>query len=418
MSNQALSVQHTDQKSSTTVPKPLSKPVFLNAAHLEDASIPLFRSPSGASLVNLDKVRSFGDLYNLTDPDIVDSEGSSSPISSDYEESPTGNKSLFDTVLLSEWEDRFERGLFRYDVTACTTKVLDGRWGFVAQLNEGRALNKRPTEFSVDKVMQPFDDSKFNFKKASQSEVIFQFGTSSDGCISFHPEESVSAEDSTMVLINVSPIEYGHVLLVPRILDNLPQQISVNELRLALQMAASANNPYMRVGYNSLGAYATINHLHFQAYYLMAPFPVERAPTTSLRCDKHGVRMMTLKEYPCRGLVFEGGDSIAHLADVVGRACERLQEINVPFNLLVVDCGARVFLFPQCFAERKALGLIEEDIMDTDVNPAAFEICGHIVLKRAVDFETASEAFTFRLLQAASLDAERFQEVCKLCTRD
>jgi len=128
--------------------------------------------------------------------------------------------------------------------------------------------------------------------------------------------------------------------------------------------------------------------------------------------------MMTLKEYPCRGLVFEGGDSIAHLADVVGRACERLQEINVPFNLLVVDCGARVFLFPQCFAERKALGLIEEDIMDTDVNPAAFEICGHIVLKRAVDFETASEAFTFRLLQAASLDAERFQEVCKLCTRD
>ncbi|MCI85739.1 GDP-L-galactose phosphorylase, partial [Trifolium medium] len=29
-------------------------------------------------------------------------------------------------------------------------------------------------------------------------------------------------------------------------------------------MAAEAGNPYFRLGYNSLGAFATINHLHFQ----------------------------------------------------------------------------------------------------------------------------------------------------------
>jgi len=29
-------------------------------------------------------------------------------------------------------------------------------------------------------------------------------------------------------------------------------------------MAAEAANPYFRLGYNSLGAFATINHLHFQ----------------------------------------------------------------------------------------------------------------------------------------------------------
>lgn len=60
--------------------------------------------------------------------------------------------SLLDTVLLAEWEDRAERGLFRYDVTACPTKVLPGAYGFVAQLNEGRGSKKRPTEFRVDKV--------------------------------------------------------------------------------------------------------------------------------------------------------------------------------------------------------------------------------------------------------------------------
>lgn len=33
---------------------------------------------------------------------------------------------------------------------------------------------------------------------------------------------------------------------------------------LALRFASEADNSYLRVGYNSLGAYATINHLHFQ----------------------------------------------------------------------------------------------------------------------------------------------------------
>lgn len=62
----------------------------------------------------------------------------------------------------------------------------------------------------------------------------------------------------------VSPIEYGHVLLIPKVLECLPQRIDRDSLLLALQMAAEAANPYFRLGYNSLGAFATINHLHFQ----------------------------------------------------------------------------------------------------------------------------------------------------------
>lgn len=71
-------------------------------------------------------------------------------------------------------------------------------------------------------------------------------------------------------MINVSPIEYGHVLLVPRVLDNLPQLVDPNTALLALRFAKEADNPYFRVGYNSLGAYATINHLHFQVRVCMS----------------------------------------------------------------------------------------------------------------------------------------------------
>jgi GDP-L-galactose phosphorylase len=82
-------------------------------------------------------------------------------------------------------------------------------------------------------------------------------------------------ENATVVLINVSPIEYGHVLLCPRVTDCLPQRITPELLLPPLYLAAESRNPYFRVGYNSLGAYATINHLHFQAYYLMEAFPIE-----------------------------------------------------------------------------------------------------------------------------------------------
>jgi GDP-L-galactose phosphorylase len=148
-----------------------------------------------------------------------------------------------------------------------------------------------------------------------------------------------------------------------------------------------ADNPYFRLGFNSLGAYGTINHLHFQAYYLAAPFAMERAPTAPLDAEALGfggvaslasalgglgkggrrrragaasVRVERLVEYPVHTLVFEAGDSLAEVAKLVGAACQRLTAANVPHNLFIADCGARVFLFPNCFAEKKATGQIPE----------------------------------------------------------
>lgn len=65
----------------------------------------------------------------------------------------------------------------------------------------------------------------------------------------------------------MSPIEYGHVLLIPRVLDCLPQRTDHDSLLLALFFAKEAADPFFRIGYNSLGAFATINHLHFQVNF-------------------------------------------------------------------------------------------------------------------------------------------------------
>ena len=182
-------------------------------------------------------------------------------------------------------------------------------------------------------MVQAFDPNKFNFQKALQTEVLFQFERAStdalqyssssmvrccrctDSCTpaclvpthrSWHPGNDVSvlahacpsrwlpvpacrptpssgcsrsqlhgpdwaaagqvSGSPNLVYINVSPIEYGHVLLVPRVLDDLPQLADPATMLLALRFCQAADNPYFRLAFNSLGAYATINHLHFQVW--------------------------------------------------------------------------------------------------------------------------------------------------------
>ena len=71
-------------------------------------------------------------------------------------------------------------------------------------------------------MAQAFDGAKFNFTKALQKEVLCQF----EPVLEKHPGYSAASTvrgSPNCVYINVSPIEYGHVLLVPRVMDCLPQ---------------------------------------------------------------------------------------------------------------------------------------------------------------------------------------------------
>nr|GMC97049.1 GDP-L-galactose phosphorylase 2-like [Ipomoea batatas] len=328
--------------------------------------------------------------------------------------------SFLSDLLLGQWEERMSRGIFRYDVTSCETKIIPGMFGFIAQLNEGRHLKKRPTEFRIDQVLQPFDENKFNFTKIGQEEVLFRFEPSNDCKSHYLPSGLVDARSGspTVLAINVSPIEYGHVLLIPRVLDCLPQRIDHDSFFVAMHLAKEAADPFFRLGYNSLGAFATINHLHFQAYYLQVPFPVEKAPTREIMRGREqgdgGIVVSQLLNYPVHALLFEGGSTVRDLSDAVANSCISLQNNNIPFNVLISECGNKVFLFPQCYAEKQACGKIDQEILDTWVswvNPAVWEISGHMVLKRREDYDDASEDYAWRLLSEVSLSEESFEEV-------
>ncbi|XP_042456175.1 GDP-L-galactose phosphorylase 2-like isoform X1 [Zingiber officinale] len=305
--------------------------------------------------------------------------------------------------LFKQWDDRKVKGLLHHDTNACGTKSIPGRYGFIAHLIEGRDLKKRPTEFRIDEVLQPFDENKFNFTKIGQEEVLFRFQESDNGNASV-----ITSESPNVIAINVSPIGYGHVLLIPCVLDCLPQRINKESFFLAMSMAKEANTPYFRVGYNSLGAFATINHLHFQAFYLAETFAVEKAPIQTIATLKTGVKICRLVDYPVRGLLFAGGSNFKDLSDTVSAACIFLQDSGIPYNVLISDSGGRIFLLLQCFAEKRSRGEVSQEIVETQMNPAAWELSGYLVMKRRKDFEEASEDTVLSFLNQTSVSASIF----------
>ena len=173
------------------------------------------------------------------------------------------------------------------------------------------------------------------------------------------------------------------------------------------------------MGYNTLGAYAPINHLHFQAYYLKHAFPVEVAEPAAVRHRKQktvgsAVHVSKLVDYPTRGLVFNG-PNLKAVSEVVGRLCGELAASNIPHNVLISDCGARVFLFPQCYAAKQAANEVPDDLLETQVNPAVWEIAGHLVMKREEDYANMDEVMIGRLLGAVSLSEEAMEDVIDTC---
>jgi hypothetical protein len=84
--------------------------------------------------------------------------------------------------------------------------------------------------------------------------------------------------NGSFVTINNSPIELGHVLIIPRLNHGLEQVIDTRALQLAVEVSLLSGSANFVVGYNSVGAYSSVNHLHAQGYYLNgAEFP-ERDP--------------------------------------------------------------------------------------------------------------------------------------------
>ncbi|KAK3866074.1 hypothetical protein Pcinc_028365 [Petrolisthes cinctipes] len=213
--------------------------------------------------------------------------------------------SAFDHRLLNQWDAAMSAGVFKYSLEGVETKVLPGKYHIVIQMNSNRNVLRRTPQAIVD-VQQPFDPNKFNFTKVKKEEHLLQLLYKPDLTKKIeHGEERRLETGVGSVLINNAPICSSHSLLMPSLSQCLSQVMTGDGLSLALHVLLLSCSPDLRVAYNSLGGYASVNHFHFHVYYLPFKLYIETAGCVQLAGPCY-----TFEDYYAPGFVFqlENGD--------------------------------------------------------------------------------------------------------------
>ncbi len=182
--------------------------------------------------------------------------------------------------------------------------------------NPLRAL--RPPRISgqrFDGLLRAFDPAGFHFNKPFLTREVLW--------------EGELEGKATRLLYNKFPFARLHGLVVPEPSHELPQHLTPELHGWAWDVRAQSGVSGLCLGYNSAGAGASVNHLHFQSFLLS-----ERLPVQDPRFAHNG----GTEPYPlpCRRI----NDPRAAWVEI-----DRLHQAGVPYNLVYTSDG--LYLIPR-----------------------------------------------------------------------
>ena len=234
----------------------------------------------------------------------------------------------FDQVIALAWEARARcddaSSIFRsrwQDVRRRQLRQRDGRVGrFVAQCNPGRVLRRSPAR-SFLSTNEPFDPNAFHFDPAllRPDELLVDIKIGSV---------------AVSIYLNVCPFGRNHFLAVLDPHRHHPQRLDRQALQLARYLVELSQCADLKLGFNSLSACASVNHLHLQGIYFCSDavhddlMPVERAHRRNMTSN-----ICTLRDYPVAGFVISGNSS--NQIDATLRVLHQLQTEDIAHNVLV-----------------------------------------------------------------------------------
>eukprot|EP00755_Sulcionema_specki_P027481 Sspe_Gene.16911::Locus_5978_Transcript_1_3_Confidence_0.400_Length_1811::g.16911::m.16911 len=244
----------------------------------------------------------------------------------------------FEAEILRRWEAKVGTDVFRTSHREWEEREVPGPHGFVGRYSAQHWGKKRggghaPVPSAID---APFDPDKFNFNKIAPAEVLMWVRMDGSQLV---PVDSDEGDVLGVVVVNASPMFLGHSLLVPHPRKCLNQVLTPEAVCLAMAMVGSSTTPHFRVVYNSLDAFASINHLHLHPLFLSAPFPVERTPTRKVG-ERDGVAISMSDSYPCHVVVLDQPPPEA----VLSLSLHMVKE-KTPHN--IVFAPHAVFFFPR-----------------------------------------------------------------------
>ena len=353
---------------------------------------------------------------------------------------PTSPGPSLSVILKSQFERCRISGIVRNDPLAADVlrrRIVPGRHGMVAEHEPALFARKRPATVGRAKgrvggvdMAEPFDPAEFHFNRVrdDSGEVLAELR---DG--------TTDQSGSHRILVNVSPLMYGHGLLIPFSEKCLPQQLTGEAIDLAVSLlrrdmdhaaAASQQEESLRkitnanansaassdefcIGFNSLGAFSSVNHLHLHVLYpseldhaargdRLFPdgrdgFPIAYAPVRRNVATQY--RGMTCRvdelhwTVPCfsfqAAATTSDGNNDHHLSRAVAPFVQYLHHRRIPHNVLFLqerntNAAIRCIVIPRQ----------HQDSFDADrhgFNAALGEISGMLIARTRADFDAFRE---------------------------
>ncbi|MET0051715.1 MAG: hypothetical protein ABW095_11625 [Candidatus Thiodiazotropha sp.] len=226
----------------------------------------------------------------------------------------------------------------------------EGAWEL--QFNPLRAFRpSRMSRVQVSGIRRPFDPQGFHFNKPFLRKEAFWNGEL----------EGMTAE----LLYNKFPFVPMHGLLVPNRSEGHPQFLTreFHDYAWRVGEKLGINLPRLHIAYNSYGAYASVNHLHFQIFMASRSLPLTRD------CWRHNGGS---EEYPLDCEVFDASDQ-------AWKYIEALHAREISYNLLYQP--GRLYCMP-----RKTQGSYEHAAWTQGF--AWYELSGGMTTFSRSDFDT------------------------------
>lgn len=280
------------------------------------------------------------------------------------------------TELCDRWESLAQHSphIFRYTLPDVSEQRLtDGPFQFLVQLNQDRT-NKRRAPQTIQSIRPTFNPDDFNFNKIDAREVL---------------AEITVDELPVSLLINSSPLTRMHTLICPQRAANLPQILTAEAVRFAAQLLHSFGKPGWRIGYNSPGAWASVNHLHLHLLHRPERMYVDTLALKHLR----GPLYQLDGDRPVDAFAFrlQNMTNLSRLGADVMRLVSFLCDRDIPHNLFFTlgnnDDGGellRIVVFP------KAQTSAAKEF--SSFNIAFCELSGYVPLGSAVLYAALTEA--------------------------
>lgn len=306
-----------------------------------------------------------------------------------------------------------EKGLFRYHLGDLQTRILPGPHGYVAQLNIQRGIERRKPQ-EILSIQQEFNAKQFNFNKINPEEVICEMIKDTEQDRALEDNGQLFKPCRMVVLVNVSPLEFGHCLFVPDPSRCFPQVLTRFAIQVGIESVLLSSNPGFRVGFNSLGAFASVNHLHLHGYYLDHKLEIESVSVKPLVPEKGFYR---LPDFPTGFLFYAESEEVEKVARAICKVTDVLVDGNIAHNLFLTrgcqpcdyiqkekDCcsrrGVRIAVWPRisCFGAKE----------ESAFNVALCELAGHLPFKNKKDYELTTEKDVVDIIQRYLLPDREF----------